>query len=65
MLKVAWSILVEAALIRRVLKGNALEGEEWAKPIRPTVSDAVIRSWLWPTATRSSPLYCKSVDYCK
>ena len=32
--------------------------------LESTVSDAIVRSWLWLTATRSSPLGCFS-NYCK
>ena len=31
-----------------------------ATSIGSTVSDAIARSWLWLTATRSSPLGCSS-----
>ena len=41
-----------------------MQGGGCDQSIRSTVSDAIVRSWLWLTATRSSPLgdfgnYCK------
>ena len=36
--------------------GTAHEGERCDQSIGSTVSDAIVRSKLWPTATRSSPL---------
>ena len=37
--------------------GTAHEGVECDhQSIGSTVSDAIVRSWLWSTATRSSPL---------
>ena len=40
----------------RHLEGTAHEGEGCDRSIRSTVSDAIVRSWLWSTATRSSEL---------
>ena len=37
-------------------EGTAHEGEGCDQSIGSTVSDAIVRSWLWSTATRSSPL---------
>ena len=37
---------------------TAHEGGEWDQSIGSTVSDAMVRSWLWSTATRSSQLGC-------
>ena len=36
--------------------GTAHEGGVGDKSIGSTVSDAIVSSWLWSTATRSSPL---------
>ena len=36
--------------------GTAHEGGESEKSIGSAVSDAIVRSWLWSTATRNSPL---------
>ena len=36
--------------------GTAHEGGGCEQSIESTVSDAIVRSWLWLTATRSSPL---------
>ena len=46
---------------KRRLGGAAHDGEGCDKSIRSIVSDAIIRSWLWSTATRSSPLgyFCR------
>ena len=39
--------------------GTAHEGGGCDQSIGSIVSDAIVRSWLWSTATRSSPLgYC-------
>ena len=49
----------EAALIytmHEALRGYCPEGRGCDQSIGSTVSDAIIRSWLWLTATRSSPL---------
>ena len=35
-------------------------GKQFVKSIGSTVSDAIVRSWLWLTATRSSPVGCFS-----
>ena len=40
--------------------GTAHEGGGCDLLIGSTVSDAVVRSWLWSTATKSSPLGCFS-----
>ena len=40
--------------------GTAHEGGGCDQSIESTVSDSIIRSWLWLTATRSSPLGCFS-----
>ena len=55
----------EVALIYTVhvaLRGYcpAHEGGGWDQSILSTVSDAIVNSWLWLTATRSSPLGCFS-----
>ena len=42
------------------LRGTAHEGGGCDQPIGSTVSDAIVRTWLWLTATRSSPLGCFS-----
>ena len=44
--------------------GTAHEGGGCDQSIGSTVSDAIIHSLLWSTATRSSPLGCFS-NYCK
>ena len=41
--------------------GTAHEGGRCDKSIGSIVSDAIVRSWLWSTATRSSPLYYFSI----
>ena len=41
--------------------GTAHEGGGCDQSIRSTVSDAIVYSWLWLTATRSSPLGCFSI----
>ena len=44
-----------------VLRGRtAPEGGGYDQSIRSTASDAIVRSWLWLTATRSSQLGCFS-----
>ena len=40
--------------------GTAHEGGGCDQSIGSTISDAIVRSWLWLTATRSSPLGCYS-----
>ena len=40
--------------------GTAHESGRYDKLIGSTVSDAIVRSWLWLTGTRSSPLDCFS-----
>ena len=40
--------------------GTAQEGGGCDQSIGSTVSDAIVRSWLWLTATRSSPVGCFS-----
>ena len=40
--------------------GTAHEGGGCDQSIGSTVSDAIVRSWLWLTATSSSPLGCFS-----
>ena len=60
---VASSILAEDALIstmHEALRGTNHEGGGCDQSIGSTVSDAIVRSWLWSTATRSSPLGCFS-----
>ena len=49
-------------LCKRRSGGSAHEDEGWS--IETTVSDAIVGSWLWSTATRSSH-WPTSVDYCK
>ena len=44
--------------------GTAYEGGGCDQSIGYTVSDAIVRSWLWSTATRSSQLGYFS-NYCK
>ena len=44
--------------------GTAREGGGCNQSIGSTISDAIVRSWLWSTATRSSPLGYFS-NYCK
>ena len=60
---VARSIPAEVALIyicTRRSGSTAHEGGGQDQSIESTVSDAIVRSWLWLTATRSSPLGCFS-----
>ena len=60
---VARSISTEVALIytmHEALRGYCHEGGGSDQSIGPTVSDSIVRSWLWLTATRSSPLGCFS-----
>ena len=61
MLKLQGRFLVELRLHRFTLctrrsGGTAHEGAGCDNSIGSTVSDAIVRSWLWLTATRSSPL---------
>ena len=56
---VARSIPAEVALIynmHEALRGTAHEGGRSDQSIGSTVFDAIVRSWLWLTATRSSSL---------
>ena len=53
----------------RGYSGTAHEGKGCDQSIGSIVSDAIVRSWLWSTATRSSPLgyfsrLLKVVDNC-
>ena len=60
---VARSIPAEVALVctmHEVLRGTAHEGGGRDQSIGSTVSDAIVRSWLWLTATRSTQLGCFS-----
>ena len=41
-------------------RGAVHEGGRCDQSIGSTVSDAIVRSWLWLTATRSSPVGCFS-----
>ena len=43
-------------LCKRRSGGTAHEGGGCDRSIGYTVYDAIVRSWLWSTATRSSPL---------
>ena len=57
--EVARSVPAEVALIytmHEALRGTAHEGGDCVQSIGSTVSDAIVRSWLWLTATRSSAL---------
>ena len=47
-------------LCTRLSEGTAHEGGGCDQSIGSTVSDAIVRSWLWLTETRSSPLACFS-----
>ena len=47
-------------LCTRHSEGTAHEDWGCDQSIGSTVSDAIVRSWLWWTATRSSPLGCFS-----
>ena len=42
--------------VQEVLRGTASEGVGNGLQIWSTVSDAIVRSWLWLTATRTYPL---------
>ena len=56
---VARSVAAEVALLytmHEVLRGTADEAGGCGQSIGSTVSDAIVRSWLWLSATRSSPL---------
>ena len=44
--------------------GTAHEGGGCDQSIGSTVSDAIIPSWLWSTATIGVPRWATSVDYC-
>ena len=60
---VARSVLAEVALIYTMhyaLREYCHEGGGCDQSFGSTVSDAIVRSWLWLTATRSSPLGCFS-----
>ena len=50
-LRLHWFILCT-----RCSGGTALEGGGCDQSIRSTISDAIVSSWLWLSATRSSPL---------
>ena len=57
----------EVALIYAMdvaLRGYCSSGWGCDQSIGSTVSDAIVRSWLWLTATRSSH-WAASVHYCK
>ena len=57
--EVSRSVPAEVALIytmHEALKGFAHEGRECVQSIGSTVLDAIVRSWLWLTATMSSAL---------
>ena len=57
------SIPAEVALIynmHEVLSGYCPMLGACDQSIGSTVSDAIVRSWLWSTATRSTPLGCFS-----
>ena len=57
------SIPAEAALIytmHEALKRYCPQGWGYDQPIGSTVSDAIVRSWLWSTAARRYPLGCFS-----
>ena len=59
--EVARSSPAEVALIytmHEALKGYCHEGGECGQSIGSTVSGAIVRRWLWLTATRSSPGGC-------
>ena len=43
------------------LRGSAHEDGGCDQSIGSTVSDAIVRSWLWLTGTRSSPFGCFSI----
>ena len=60
---VASSIPAEVTLLytmNQELRGTAHEGGGCDQTIGSTVSDAIVRNWLWLAATRSSPLGCFS-----
>ena len=60
---VAHSVPAEIALIytmHETLRATAYEDGGCDQSIGSTVSDAIVRSWLWLTATRSSPFSCFS-----
>ena len=60
---VARSIPAKVALIytcTRPSGGTAHEGGGCDQSIGSTVSDAIVRIWLWMAATRSSPVGCFS-----
>ena len=52
-------------LLTRRSGGTAHEGEGRDQSSDSTVSDAIVRCWLWSTATRIVPNCAASVDYCK
>ena len=59
MLKLQGRLLVEAAPICTMHErsgGTAYEGGRCYQSIGSTDSDAIVRSWLWSTVARSSPL---------
>ena len=51
-----WPRLHRFILCTRRSGGTAHEGGGWDQLIGSTVSDAIVRGWLWSTVTRSFPL---------
>ena len=51
-----WPETAPIYTIHETLRGHCPWGWECDQSIGSTVSDAIVRSWLWSTATRSSPL---------
>ena len=64
---VARSSPAEVALIYTMhvaLRAYCHKGEEGDQSIGSTVSDTIVHSWFWLTATRG-PHLATSVNYCK
>ena len=61
MLRLQGRFPAEAALmyaLHEALRGTSHEGGGCDQSIGSAISDAIGHSWLWSTATRSSPLGC-------
>ena len=54
------AILIHCFIVSLCRTPHPHEGGGCDQSIGSTVSDAIVRSWLWLTATRSSPLGCFS-----
>ena len=65
---IAASLAICGPRLHRAIRGAqgvlpVYEGGGCDQSIGSTVSDAIVRSWLWSTATRSSPLGTGKEDF--